>query len=73
MQYRDQNWAEVVFTDESYFEMGALRRRHALGVLRRPGEAYLQQNLNQKFAQGATVMFWGGILYGKSGKFIPFS
>ena len=72
LQYRNQNWADIVFTDESYFETGALRRRRARGVLRRPGEAYLPQNINRKFAQGATVMFWGAILYGKSGKFILF-
>lgn len=72
LQYRNQNWADIVFTDESYFETGALRRRRARGVLRRPGAAYLPQNINRKFAQGATVMFWGAILYGKSGKFILF-
>lgn len=57
LQYRYQNWAVVVFTDESYFETGALRQRCARRVLRRPGKAYLPQNLNRKFAQSATTMF----------------
>lgn len=64
LEYRHQNWEEVVFTDESYFETGALRRRRARGVLQRLGEAYLPQNLNRKFAHGARVMFWGAILDG---------
>lgn len=67
LQYREQDWKQIIFTDESYFETGALRRRRARGVLRRPGEAFLPQNLNIKFAQGATVMFWGAILYGCRG------
>jgi len=70
LEYRYQNWEDVVFTDESYFETGALRRRRARGVLRRAGEAFLPRNLNRKFAQGATVMFWGAILYGYKGKSI---
>lgn len=68
LQYREQNWKEIIFTHESYFVTGALRRRRARGVLRRAGEAYLPQNLNKKFAQGATVMFWVAILYGYKGK-----
>jgi len=71
LQHRNTNWKEVIFTDKSYFETGALRRRRARGVLRRAGEAYLPQNLNRKFAQGATVMFWGAILYGKPGNGFP--
>lgn len=67
LQYRYLDWREVIFTDESYFETGALRRRRAKGVLRRAGEAYLPRNINRKFASGATVMFWGAILYGHSG------
>jgi len=69
LNHRNTNWKEVIFTDESYFETGALRRRRARGVLRRagPAEVYLPQNLNRKFAQGATVMFWGAILHGKQG------
>ena len=59
-----------MFTDKSYFETGVLRRRCARRVLRRAGEAFLPQNLNHKFAQGATVMFWGAILYGYKGKSI---
>ena len=70
LEYRYQDWREVIFTDESYFETGALQRRRARGVLRRPGEAFLPQNLNRKFAKGATVMFWGAILYGKKGRSI---
>ena len=69
LSHRHTNWKEIIFTDESYFETGALRRRRARGVLRRagPAEVYLPQNMNRKFAQGATVMFWGAILYGKRG------
>ena len=59
-----------MFTDESYFETGALRRRRARGVLRRAGEAFLPRNLNRKFPKGATVMFWGAILHGHKGKLI---
>lgn len=70
LEYRYHDWEDVVFTDESYFETGALRSRRARGVLRRAGEAFLPQNLNHKFAQGATVMFWGAILYGYKGKSI---
>jgi len=46
--------------------MGNLRSRRARRVLRRAGEAYRPQNINRKFAQGATVMFWCAICYGKS-------
>ena len=67
LRYRYQNWQEVIFTDETYFEIGGLRRRRARGVLRRPGEAYLPQNMNVKFPKGATVMFWGAILHGYAG------
>ena len=68
LQYQEQNWKEILFTDESYFETGAQRWRRARGVLRQAGEAYLPQNLNKRFAQGATVIFWGAILYGYKGK-----
>jgi hypothetical protein len=57
LKYRHLNWRNVIFTDESYFETGDLRRRRARGVLRRPGEAYVARNLGQKFATGVTVMF----------------
>nr|AHE80945.1 putative transposase [Tuber indicum] len=66
-EHRNYDWHSVIFTDESYFETGNLRQRRARGVLRRAGEAYRPQNIQRKFAQGATVMFWGAILYGKSG------
>ena len=39
-------------------------------MLRRAGEAYRAQNIQQRFAQGATVMFWGAILSGHSGKLL---
>ena len=67
LRHRNTDWRDVIFTDESYFETGALRRRRARGVLRRAGEAYLPQNLNRKFPKGATVMFWGAIMYGYKG------
>jgi len=67
LRYQYQNWQEVIFTDETYFETGDLRRRRARRVLRRPGEAYLLQNMNVKFPKGATVMFWGAILHGNAG------
>ena len=66
-EHRNYDWKSVIFTDESYFETGSLRRRRARGVLRRAGEAYWPQNIQRKFAQGATVMFWGAILYDRSG------
>jgi len=56
-----------VFTDESYFETGALRHRRASGVLHQAGKAFVPRNLNHKFQQGATVMFWGAILYDYKG------
>jgi len=67
--YQNYDWRNIIFTDESYFETGGLRARRARGVLRRAGEAYRPQNIDRKFAQGATVMFWGAILYGKSGMY----
>jgi len=66
-EYREYEWRSVIFTDESYFETGSLRRHRARGVLCRAGEAYRPQNIQRKFAQGVTVMFWEAILYGKSG------
>ena len=68
-EHQNYDWRNIIFTDESYFETGSLRARRALGVLRRAGEAYRPQNIDRKFAQGATVMFWGAILYGKSGMY----
>lgn len=72
LKYRYLNWQNVIFTDESYFETGNLRSRRARGVLRCLGEAYLPRNINRKFPKGATVMFWGAILYGYSGILIIF-
>jgi len=59
LEYRYQDWEDVVFTDDSYFETGALRRRRARGVLHRAGAAFLSRNLNRKFPQGATVILPG--------------
>ena len=67
--YRDLDWQSVIFTDESHFETGNLRRHPARGVLWWAGEAYRAQNIQRKFAQGATVIFWGAILYRKSGNY----
>lgn len=44
-QHRNYDWQSVIFTDESYFETGNLRRRRARGVLHRAGEAYRPQNI----------------------------
>jgi len=65
--HQGRDWGEIIFTDQSYFETGSLRSRRVRGVLRWASEAYRPQNIDRKFAQGATVMFWGAILYGKSG------
>ena len=65
-------YIELININESYFETGDLCWQSAHRILQQPGEANLPQNLNPKFIQGAAVMFWGAILYGKSGKFIPF-
>ena len=56
-----------MFTDESFFETGALRRRRAPGVLCRVSEAFLPRNLTHMLPQGATVWFWGTILYAYKG------
>lgn len=45
LRYRYLDWREVIFTDESYFETGALQRRRAKGVLRRAGEAHHLRNI----------------------------
>lgn len=66
--YRYVDWREVIFTDESYFEIGALRKRRARGVLRWAKEEYRPQNMDQKFQGDATVMFWGAILYEYDGR-----
>jgi transposase len=62
----------VIFTDDSYFETGDLRMTRAKGVLRRAGEAYIPRNINRKFGTGATIMFWGAILYDHSGNQLPY-
>jgi hypothetical protein len=67
LKYRSQNWHDIIFTDESYFETSALRTRRSRGVLRRPGEAFIDRNLDRKFHGGATVMIWGAIIYGQTG------
>lgn len=67
LKYRYLDWREIIFTDESYFETGALRKRRARGVLRRAREEHLPQNMDRKFQGGVTVMFWGAILYGHDG------
>lgn len=72
LKYWYIDWQEVIFTDESYFETGALRKRRARGVLRRAGEEYRPQNMDHKFQGGATVMFWGAILYGYDGSVLPY-
>ena len=56
-EYQDYDWRNIIFTDESYFETGSRGAHQALGVLRRAGEAYRLQDIDGKFAQGATVMF----------------
>jgi len=70
LRHRDTDCRDIIFTDESYFETGALRRRRARGVLRRAGEQYLPQNINGKFPKGPTVVFWGAIMYGYKGMYI---
>jgi hypothetical protein len=69
LRNRYLDWKDVIFTDESYFETSNLRERRARGVLRRAGEAFVPRNMNRKFHGGATVMFWGAILYGYAGKY----
>ena len=66
----DTDWKDIILTNESYFETGALRRCRARGVLRRAGETFLPQNLNCKFPKGATIMFGGAIMYGYKGVYL---
>lgn len=63
------DWKNVIFTDESYFETSNLQERRARGVLRHAGEVFVPRNMNRKFHDGATVMFWVAILYGYGGKY----
>ncbi|RPB02010.1 hypothetical protein L873DRAFT_1842147 [Choiromyces venosus 120613-1] len=71
---RDRQWRQVEIKISA--QQRILYRkptcRHTHGVLYHPGEAYLPQNLNRKFPKGATVMFWGVILYGHKGSELPY-
>lgn len=71
LRYRDLDWQDVIFTDETYFETSNLRERRSKGVLRRPGEAHIDRNMDRKFIGGASVMFWGAIAHGYSGLELP--
>jgi len=57
IRYRDFDFKNVLFTDESLFEASALCSAHARGVLRRAGERYLPQNLDKRFPKGQAAMF----------------
>ena len=70
LQYRYPNWAEVIFTDENYFEIKDLQYRWARAVLPQPSQVYLSQNLNVNFPKRATVMFWRAILDDHAGRIV---
>ncbi|RPB17440.1 hypothetical protein P167DRAFT_561706 [Morchella conica CCBAS932] len=72
LRNRDQDWRDIIFTDESYFETSNLRERRVRGVLRRAGEKFVPRNMNRKYFGGSTVMFWGAILYGYAGSELPY-
>lgn len=72
LAYRYLDWREVIFTDESYFETGAFRKRRTWGVLRHANEEYRPQNMDRKFQGGATVMFLVAMLYGQDGSVLPY-
>ncbi|KAH0607833.1 uncharacterized protein H6S33_002867 [Morchella sextelata] len=72
LQHRQQNWQDIIFTDESYFETCNLLERRARGVIRCTREAFTPCNMNRKFQGGATVMFWGAILYRYPGSQLPY-
>lgn len=72
LSHRQTDWRDVIFTDETYFETSNLRERRARGVLHRIGEAYLDRNMDRKFQGGASVMFWGAIVYGYPGSELPY-
>ena len=58
-----EQWKNVLFTDESSFQIGKPYTRHR--VIRRVGEALLPQHLRPSFGSGyKSVMVWGGIYGG---------
>lgn len=72
LEHRNRDWRTVAFVDESFFETGTIRSRHARGVLRRAGEAYLDRCINRTYQnKGVTVMIFGLILYGYNGGMLP--
>jgi hypothetical protein len=63
---KDQDWRRVIFTDESAIEMGLDITMN--WTIRRAGEQYLPQHLQQTFRSSRkSLMVWGPLLMARSG------
>jgi transposase len=64
LQWNQQDWARVLFTDESRFSLESDSKR--LIIWREPGTRYHPSNIRERDRYGgAGLMVWGGIMLGE--------
>lgn len=67
--WKEQEWGQVIFSDESYIYLGDNCGR--IFVTRRPGEELHEDCVVPSFSQSSTrVMVWGSIIRGQKGPLV---